>query len=257
MNNALSADRQALVYENLELIRNFTTGDQERVNDSDWNYIDAGNDWYAVCTLGNMQSPIVIDKENVIRIGIVGGRYYPFKFHYRNTEKSGVFSEKSFEIEYVQGKVEYFTTDGQVRNFETVRIEVHAPAEHIVKGKQKALELHIIHKDSDGNTLIFAVLFKISAAHNTFIQDLIDEEPVDLNSLIGENPEIYLYSGSLTYPPCTEHVLWVISASTQRLSYEQVKFFSSKWENNQAFARGNGNNRVVQGLNNRAIFLFS
>jgi carbonic anhydrase len=104
--------------------------------------------------------------------------------------------------------------------------------------------------------MIFAVLFKISSHHNSVIQDLIDEEEFDLQVLVGDRPELYAYIGSLTYPPCTENVLWVVNAGTQKLSFEQVKFFSYNWENSHNFAKGHGNNRAVQLLNNRVVFNF-
>ena len=258
MNTGLALELQAAVHENIEITTKFCTEAVHRINDSEWDYLEAGNDWYKVCTQGVMQSPLVIDSNNTVRIGVLGGSYYPFRFNYPRTEYPGSFIDKHFQVLYNRGVAEYVAVDGNVKRLETQRIEVHAPAEHIIKGKQKALELHIVHKQQGtGDMMIIAVLFKISAQHNEFVQDLIDGEPIDVAGIVGERPEVLVYCGSLTYPPCTETVLWGVLANSQKISYEQVKYFSSKWENNQAFARGNGNNRSVQPLGSRVIFQYS
>jgi carbonic anhydrase len=258
MNPTLSVEQQGLIHDNIELLSSCRTEDFHRVNESEWNYVDSGNDWYQICTQGTMQSPILIDNTNIIKLGVIGGSYYPFTYNYPPTQSVGEFIDKTYRISYPDGCAEFLTMDGNLKKFNTVKIEIHAPAEHIIKGKQKALELHVVHKEYDtGNFMILAVLFKLSANHNNFVQDLIDNQSIDIARLIGERPEIYVYCGSLTCPPCTEIVLWAVSANTQKLSYEQVKFFSSKWENNQAFAVGHGNNRSTQILNNRVVFNFN
>lgn len=256
MNSAISAEIQALVHDNLELISSFKTNELQKVHEAQWSYSEGGDDWYTICDHGLMQSPIVIDMNNLIRLNCIGESFYPFVFNYPKISNYGNFVEKAYQIPYTEGSVEYFTPQGDCKKYESVKIEVHAPAEHIIKGKQKALEMHVIHKDLEDNLFILAVLFKISPQHNSFIQEILDSQGADLAQLVGVKPEVYVYCGSLTYPPCAETVLWAICASTQRISFEQVKHFSSKWENNQAFARGHGNNRKTQELSNRIVFNF-
>ena len=258
MNSTITVEQQALIHDNLELLCNFSTESIQRIHDSEWNYNESGNDWYSICTQGSMQSPIVIDYTNIIKLGVIGGSYYPFKFNYSQTDCFGEFVDKTFRILYLNGTAEFLSSDGNLKTFKTTKIEIHAPAEHIIKGKQRALELHIFHKDiTTGNYMVLAVLFKISPNHNSFIQGFIDHSYIDVGRLIGSRPEVFVYPGSLTYPPCTETVLWVVSAETQKVSYEQVKFFSSKWENNQAFAAGLGNYRATQPVNARVVLSFS
>ena len=204
-----------------------------------------------------MQSPIIIDSTNIVKLNFIGSSYYPFKFNYPPTSYSGDFVDKSYQILYSEGRVEFLSPNSDIKIFETQKIEIHAPAEHFIKGKQKALELHIIHKEQgNNNIMIVSILFKISSNHNEHIQNIIDGETTNIHDMIGNTPELYVYFGSLTSPPCSETVLWAISSTTQKISYEQVKYFSSKWENNQAFARGLGNNRAIQPLNNRVVFIF-
>jgi carbonic anhydrase len=257
MNPSLSLDQQSLIHDNLELLSSHTTDPIPLINDSDWDYSSSGSDWLEFSSQVSMQSPISIDPSQIVRLNPVGGSFYPFRFTYPLCSNPGAFFEKSFQTAFEDGFVDFLTLAGEQKRYYTQRIEIHAPAEHIINGKQRALELHAFHKERNtGNLMIFAVLFKISANHNSFVQDLIDGEEFDLQTLVGDRPQLFVYLGSLTYPPCTETVLWVINEHTQKISYEQVKFFSNKWENNQAFAQGRGNNRSVQLLNNRVVFDF-
>ena len=66
--------------------------------------------------------------------------------------------------------------------------------------------------------------------------------------------KIYNYQGSLTAPPCTESVNWIILDDPRHISTRQIENFQNLWEKNKAFAGGNGNNRVAQPLNGRKIF---
>jgi carbonic anhydrase len=258
MNSSIPPDQKNLIHECLEMLSTYRTEQSPRVHETDWDYVESGADWYKVCSQGAMQSPIMIDPVNTIRISSVGMPYYPFTFHYPPVTSQGYFSEKTFQIPFNEGELEIYTMSGNVRKFNTTRIEFHAPAEHIVKGKQKALEVHIVHKEQvTGNLLILAILFKLAASHNTFIQEVLGGEEFDLAQVIGLKPCLNVYFGSLTFPPCSETVLWLVSNQVQKLSFEQIKFFSSKWENNQAFARGHGNNRATQSLGNRVILNFS
>jgi carbonic anhydrase len=46
---------------------------------------------------------------------------------------------------------------------------------------------------------------------------------LDLQQLLPANQSYASYAGSLTTPPCTEGVLWVMMLNTQKLSLNQVQ----------------------------------
>ncbi len=66
---------------------------------------------------------------------------------------------------------------------------------------------------------------------------------------------LYTYKGSLTTPPCSEIVTWLVVNQPQSISKEQVTLINSFYRNNTKFAGGNGNNRAVQPLNERNIYM--
>lgn len=46
---------------------------------------------------------------------------------------------------------------------------------------------------------------------------------LDLQQLLPSNTSYLAYSGSLTTPPCTEGVLWMVMANAQKVSKQQVR----------------------------------
>jgi carbonic anhydrase len=68
---------------------------------------------------------------------------------------------------------------------------------------------------------------------------------VILNGLLPSSLESYRYTGSLTTPPFTEGVNWVILAEALELSATQVQAFRDLFPT--------GNERELQALNSRVI----
>jgi carbonic anhydrase len=118
------------------------------------------------------------------------------------------------------------------------------------------MEMHLVHKNADGDLAVVAVMFNIGKA-NTELQKLWNTMPekaeqtttidthLDLNQLLPKNKTYWRFSGSLTTPPCSEGVTWLILQHPMTLSEEQLEKFSHTMHHN--------NNRPVQSLNGRLI----
>lgn len=46
---------------------------------------------------------------------------------------------------------------------------------------------------------------------------------LDLQQLLPSNTSYLAYAGSLTTPPCTEGVLWMLMVNAQKISLQQVR----------------------------------
>ena len=57
--------------------------------------------------------------------------------------------------------------------------------------------------------------------------------------------DYYRFGGSLTTPPCTEGVVWLIMKTTMTVSQQQINAFKA--------VMGANNNRPVQPLNGRMV----
>jgi carbonic anhydrase len=142
----------------------------------------------------------------------------------------------------------------------------HTPSEHLVDGTTYPMEMHIVNiaRDSNEKTnpsfLVLGILFKMGKENQlikTFLHDIPAEEgkksiPVgtvhldDLNTQLSDNHKdaFFTYDGSLTTPPYTERVHWVLLKRVMEASPEQISEIE-KMEGNNA--------RHVQALYNRRV----
>lgn len=113
----------------------------------------------------------------------------------------------------------------------------HSPSEHAINGRKTALETQFVHEDDKGHYLIVSVLSDIGAADPMLgslwtylpfdagqpvpLPDLL----VNAQDLMPSTEDFYVYSGSLTTPPCTEAVTWMIYSSPLSVSAEQADAF--------------------------------
>ena len=131
----------------------------------------------------------------------------------------------------------------------------HTPSEHEIKGRDTPLEMHFVHGRDDGATLVIAVFMK-RGDKNRAIEPMFRELPdqpdetrdvsgVRLRDLLPDERESFRYSGSLTTPPFTEPVRFVVFDKSIRLSERQIGAFQELFEE--------GNSREVQPLNGRKV----
>jgi carbonic anhydrase len=135
----------------------------------------------------------------------------------------------------------------------------HTLSEHTVGGEYGLMELHAVFKDDLVNTTKIAVvgmIYKIGRA-NSFLQELIDAglpekstsphvygNPINLADALMDTAAYYTYQGSLTTPPCSENVTWIVLKRQAQMSEEQF----------EAFRNILGNNfRPLQDRNGRSI----
>ena len=110
------------------------------------------------------------------------------------------------------------------------QLHAHVPSEHTVAGQPAAAELHLVHADADGALLVLGILVTEGDASDAlapFIEaatHTADEEEVtlDVAAVLPASLENYEYSGSLTTPPCTEDVQWVVMGTPISMSAEQI-----------------------------------
>jgi len=112
--------------------------------------------------------------------------------------------------------------------------QFHSPSEHAINGRKTAMEAQFIHKSDKGDTLIIAVLSDVGTA-DPMLGSLWTYLPFDpgkpvqlpdllinAQDLMPGTEDFYVYSGSLSTPPCTEGVTWMVYSSPLSLSAEQA-----------------------------------
>lgn len=168
------------------------------------------------------------------------------------------------EVEFSEGST--CTVNG--KNYVSKQFHFHTPSEHLIDGTTFPMEMHVVNiliDSASGNQpsyLVLGLLFKIGA-ENKFLKEFIDKIPakegeknalqngtVKFDDLLSQfTPDdlksYYTYNGSLTTPPFTESVQWVILKHVIEASEDQIMTIE-KVEGNNA--------RHVQALNDRKVY---
>lgn len=140
------------------------------------------------------------------------------------------------------------------KKYELKQFHFHSPSEHTVNGKSFPMEVHLVHQNDEGNYVVVALLAK-EGDRNKIMDQLPSfkqkrgedprSNPIEYNDLITDRRDYFFYNGSLTTPPCTEGVAWVILKQPIIASPEQIQHYYD--------LLGFDNNRPVQPKNSRVI----
>ena len=200
-------------------------------NYSQWDY-EHPEQWgdispeYQVCKTGNQQSPIDLHSDRL-------SASKPVEIHYQDIPLRIVNNGKTIEVD---NKLENFIVlDGE--KFELVQFHFHHPSEHTVMGKNYPMEIHFVHKNEQGTLAVLAVFLK-KGSENKALMPIWDSMPsqksaekyfgdvkIATSKLLPKNLDSYRYSGSLTTPPCSENVSWVVFQEPVEVSPEHFQQF--------------------------------
>jgi carbonic anhydrase len=200
---------------------------------------------FTTCNLGRNQSPINIEETTHAAIKSL-------KTIQRFPAKDILNNGHTVQVNFKDGNM--LALDNSA--FQLKQISFHAPSENTIRGKSYPLEAHFSHVDSKGNLAMIGVMFTEGKANPSLAklwEQLSSEEstPAILKNrmlpsdLMPVNKSYYRFSGSLTTPPCTEGVRWILMKNPLTASKEQIDAFKK--------AVRHDNNRPVQALNGRVI----
>lgn len=229
----------------------------EKGSDADWSYEgDTGPEHWAklesknvLCSGGKNQSPVNIDTQRTVDI-----KQEPIKLNYSMLVAERIKNTgHSIQVDMRSGGV--ISLDG--KDFELKQFHFHTPSENRVNGKSFPMEAHFVHQNDTGELAVLAMMFVPGKADQTLIK-LWEKMPYKvgdsarLSASALKNIEsdshfsnYYRFNGSLTTPPCSEGVRWIVMQTPMTVSEEQVKALQK--------ALKNPNNRPVQALNARLI----
>ena len=132
----------------------------------------------------------------------------------------------------------------------------HTPAEHVIDGTTWDAEVHLVHADADERIAVLGLFVERGAA-NAFMTTLAPFLPgqdragtpvaLRLTDLLPDNLTYFTYDGSLTSPPCSQGVRWMVLKTPVTFSYEQLVLLKSYFPE--------GNARPAQPLQGRTIYV--
>ena len=187
---------------------------------------------YAKCGSGERQSPI--DIRDGMKVDLE-----PITFEYRPSSFKVV--DNGHTIQANVGGWNSMRVMG--RRFRLVQFHFHRPSEEAIDGRQFEMVVHMVHKDSEDRLAVVAVLIE-GGARQPAIQAVLNNLPlekgmeasaavnVDPAQILPENRRYYTYMGSLTTPPCSEDVLWIVMKQPVQASAEQLDLFARMYPMN-------------------------
>jgi carbonic anhydrase len=205
---------------------------------------------YLACKNGTQQSPINIEHSQLTASDTIK----PVEVRYGKTETNIQNNGHTIQVNLKNNK-SYIMLDGT--RFTLAQFHFHHPSEHQIDGQHADMELHFVHKSEDGKTAVLGVLIKKGSVNKAFeslwssMPDKETEEAielagtVDLASMLPANLHSIRYSGSLTTPPCTEGVSWVVLDNPIEMSQAQIDQFAAIFPDNHRPIQPVGERKVV------------
>ena len=141
--------------------------------------------------------------------------------------------------------------------YEFMQMHLHHQSEHAINGEHAALEAHFVHAAEGPKLLVVGVMIQPGEANQALGEllslwpDAVDEVEigdidVDLAALLPASSASFRYQGSLTTPPCSQIVSWVVMSEPVTASAEQIATFAARYANNA---------RPLQPLHDRPLSL--
>lgn len=204
----------------------------------------------AICGNGKSQSPI-----NLAAGTAKSGKDGNFKINYEPGGLSLVNNGHTVEAD-VSDAADTVTFEGV--SYRLAQFHFHTPSEHTLDGKSYPMEIHFVNKDASGHIVVVGV-FVQAGSENTLFAPIFSDLPataspegthagppvkVDISAVLPKERKAYVYMGSLTTPPCTEGVHWVVLAQPIEMSNAQIEAFKKLFHDNH---------RPLQKINGRDV----
>jgi len=208
-----------------------------------WSYLgkDGPMNWgkldpaYQACREGREQSPIDI------RGAHLNKELPAIEFHYLAAPLTLVNNGHSIQADVHPGS--YMVWGGT--RYDLVQFHFHHPGEEAVKGKLTDMDIHLVHRSADGKLAVIAVRLGLDVGDpNATLAALWEHLPaqegqseeikdlVNPGGLLPGDRGYWTYMGSLTTPPCTEGVRWLVMEQVLNVSRTQLRQFAEKFRVN-------------------------
>ena len=200
---------------------------------------------FETCGTGRNQSPINLTH-------LIEADLPPIAFDYKPGGYRVVNNGHAIQVDYKPGS--RITVDAT--DFELKQLHFHAPSENTIEGKSFPMEAHLVHADAQGHLAVVAVMFE-QGGNNAWLDKVWPRvpkqadgksnlpQPLAATELLPVDRDYFRYSGSLTTPPCSEDVRWLVLNQPVKASAEQLTVVGE--------TLGHANNRPVQPVGARIV----
>ena len=201
---------------------------------------------FTLCSSGQRQSPIDIREGMAVDLE-------PIRFNYQSSGFGVVDNGHTVQVNVAPGN--FIEIAG--RRFELQQFHFHRPSEERIDGRQFDMVAHLVHKDVEGKLAVVAVLLDRGSVQPV-VQTVWNNLPlekhqetkarvtIDLSQLLPADRRYYTYMGSLTTPPCSEGVQWVVMRHPVAVSQEQLDIFARMYPMNARPLQAASGRRIMQ-----------
>ena len=194
-----------------------------------WGDVDAAS---KVCSLGSQQSPVDIR-------GTVKSQLPPLKISWRKNADTIVNNGHTIQLNFAPGSTLNLDND----SYTLLQVHFHRPSEHLIGGKNFPMEAHFVHRNAAGNLAVIGVLMaagKANAAFGKIVAAMPAHDGPAVKADAAINPSMllpakqgyYRYAGSLTTPPCSEVVNWLLLRESIQVAQADVDAFAKLYPMN-------------------------
>ena len=209
---------------------------------------------WTTCGTGRHQSPIDLGSATTGDVSATTMKFPPAKLSIVHQEHvlEALDNGHTIQVNYDGGE----TLSVGDETYRLLQYHFHSPSEHTVEGKHFPMEMHLVHKSTAGDLAVIGVFLE-EGEHNPAFDALwrnlpdrkgervdLRETDSDIDALLPETRSSYRYDGSLTTPPCSEGVRWIVMTEPVQLGSDQISAFRKVFY---------GNNRPTQPLNERRV----
>jgi carbonic anhydrase len=232
-----------------------------------WTYESQGADWptvrnelglkaFPACG-GTAQSPIDLPNFPLSAAAAPLAFAYPLDATWEIAARQGgehVGFEAFLEDSPENPAASMFNASGPDFSATFSQFHVHSPSEHTTNGARWPLEVHFVHERGD-RLVVFSLLYNVSETHNDVFDKILwdshreqhDVPGVRVADMLSQaGPTYWRYEGSLTTPPCSEIVTWVVMPSTVGVSISQILAYEYS-------VAGVDNHRITQARGARSV----
>jgi carbonic anhydrase len=202
---------------------------------------------FAACAAGMEQSPIYL-------ASMAEANPADLKFAYQSSPLTIVNNGHTVQVNYAEGST--LQVNGQTYNL--LQFHFHNLSEHTVDGGATPMEAHFVHSNDAGELAVVGVFLAEGAESSALAPVfanmpadaddpvMVDGVTVDAGTILPADQSYWRYNGSLTTPPCSEGVKWLVMTTPVEVSAEQVAVFTDIHS---------GNARPVQPMNERSMIV--
>jgi carbonic anhydrase len=208
-----------------------------------WGDLDAAD---KVCAVGGQQSPIDIT-------ATIKSKLPPLRIKWPKRAETIVNNGHTIQLNFAEGN----TLAVGKNAYRLVQLHFHRPSEHLVGGKNFPMEAHFVHRADSGAYAVVGVLMttgRPNAAFKRIVSTMPAEEgpavkadpAIDPHALLPGQRDYYRYEGSLTTPPCSETVDWLLLTTPVHVGEADVARFAKLYPMNARPAQKDNRRYVLQ-----------